>query len=182
MDIRLRLPITRNVEFDRSDHPDRLIFRHVVRANEIDSDGFGIGYDATTTGNTGVDDIVLGSTASIVAVSDGSDARTRFRVRQTTWNVNGSRDAPTGGVCGRHHKVRDAIVAAVSAADTCADVTAAHRAGIASLDLSGEAIDSLRKEDFEGLAGLTELNLSGNALDYLPGNLFDHVATLTASS
>ena len=82
-------------------------------------------------------------------------------------------------MCDRQHKVRDAIVAAVSAADTCADVTAAHRAGIASLDLSGEAIDSLRKADFEGLTGLTELNLSGNALDYLPGNLFEHVATLT---
>ena len=82
-------------------------------------------------------------------------------------------------MCDRQHKVRDAIVAAVSAADTCADVTDTHLAGIASLDLSGEAIGSLRKADFEGLAGLTELNLSGNALDYLPGNLFDHVATLT---
>ena len=87
--------------------------------------------------------------------------------------------APTGGVCDRQHKVRDAIVAAVSAASTCADVTDTHLAGIASLDLSGEAIDSLHKRDFEGLAGLTELDLSGNALDYLPGDLFDHVATLT---
>ena len=59
------------------------------------------------------------------------------------------------------------------------DVTDADLAGIASLDLSGEAIDSLHKRDFEGLTGLTELNLSDNALDRLPDDLFEHVATLT---
>ena len=123
--------------------------------------------------------ISLVASASITAVSDGTNARRLFETRETTWRVNGNTVAPTGGVCDRQHKVRDAIVAAVSAASTCAAVTDTHLAGIASLDLSGEAIDSLHKRDFEGLTGLTELDLSGNALDYLPGDLFDHVTTLT---
>ncbi len=162
--------------FDRQDHPNKLIFARDVFDGESDTGGFWIG---------ALDTVALTSTISVfggsllIAVSDDTNARRIFDVKQTTWRVNGNRDAPTGGVCDRQHKVRDAIVAAVSAADTCADVTDTHLAGIASLDLSGKGIDSLRKRDFEGLAGLTELNLSGNALDYLPGNLFDHVATLT---
>ena len=73
-----------------------------------------------------------------------------------------------------------AILDAVPGGNTSCDrVTDADLAAIASLDLSGEAIDSLHKRDFEGLTGLTELNLSNNALDRLPDDLFEHVATLT---
>ena len=162
---------SRRFSFHRSDHPNRAIFRYVVAGADADPDGLQVG-----TFPTG---ITLSGNASITAVSDGTDARLAFQTTSTTWNVDGGTVAPTGGVCDRQHKVRDAIVAAVSAASTCADVTDTHLAGIASLDLSGEAIDSLHKRDFEGLTGLTELDLSGNALDYLPGNLFDHVPALT---
>ena len=160
--------------FHRQDHPNRLIFRHVVAGG--DSGRLGTG-NTSTTGNPGI--ISLGNLVSLTARSDGANARRDFEGGQTAWRVDGGTVAPTGGVCDRQHKVRDAIVAAVSAASTCAAVTDTHLAGIASLDLSGEGIDSLRKADFAGLAGLTELDLSGNALDYLPGDLFDHVAALT---
>ena len=105
-----------------------------------------------------------------------------FDVQQTPWEVDGSTEAPTGGICdhGYHPKVLAAILDAVPGGNTsCDDVTDAHLAGIASLDLSREAIDSLHKRDFEGLTGLTEINLADNALDRLPGDLFEHVATLT---
>ena len=164
------------VDYNRQDHPNRLVFRRVVTST--DNGGLWLGNTDFENGPVR-GTIGLSGSASITAVSDGTNARRLFATRETTWRVNGNTEAPTGGVCGRQHKVRDAIVAAVSAASTCADVTAAHLAGIASLDLSGEAIDSLHKRDFEGLAGLTELDLSGNALDYLPGDLFDHVTTLT---
>ena len=168
--------------FHRSDHPNRLTFRYVVDAADRTSVAIGliIGTDNTTSlPHTGVSAIIVRSNSSIRAVSDNTNARLIFDVTPVTWHVNGGTVAPTGGVCDRQHKVRDAIVAAVSAASTCAAVTDTHLAGIASLDLSGEAIDSLRKADFAGLAGLTELDLSGNALDYLPGDLFEHVPALT---
>ena len=77
-------------------------------------------------------------------------------------------------MCDRHPAVRDAIVAKVSAASTCADVTDAHLVdNVGSLDLSGEGIGALRKEDFEGLTSLHTLDLSGNALDHLPADLFE---------
>ena len=100
---------------------------------------------------------------------------------QTSWRINGSTLGLTGGVCDRHPAVRAAIVGAVSAASTCAEVTDAHLAAIRALDLSGEGIGSgedigsLRKADFEGLTRLSELDLSGNALDHLPGDLFEHL-------
>ena len=57
-------------------------------------------------------------------------------------------------VSDRTAEVRDAIVAAagVSAAS---DVTAAHLAAIANLDLRDKDITSLEKGDFSGLSGLT---------------------------
>ena len=71
--------------------------------------------------------------------------------------------------------MRDAIVAKVTAASTCAAVTDAQVNAIGSLDLSGEGIGALRKSDFEGLTSLQTLDLSGNALDHLPGDLFEHL-------
>ncbi len=176
--LNITLGATRNVDasYNRQDHPNRLVFRFVVSSTHTGVLWLG---NADPTEGPIRGTIGLSGSASITAVSDGTNATRRFETRETTWRLNGNTLGPTGGVCDRQHKVRDAIVAAVSAASTCADVTDTHLAGIASLDLSGEGIDSLHKRDFAGLAGLTELDLSDNALDYLPGNLFDHVAALT---
>ncbi len=170
-------------EFHRQDHPNKLIFRHVVVEADVETSGIVIGNDPDSPQfETGEDDITL-TAASIRAVADGTNARVDFDVQQTPWEVDGSTEAPTGGICGHgyHPKVLAAILDAVPGGNTSCDrVTDAHLAAIASLDLSrGEAIDSLHKRDFEGLTGLTELNLSNNALDRLPDDLFEHVATLT---
>ena len=168
-------------DFHRQEHPSKLIFRHVVVAADIENRGIVIGNDPETPFGTGEDDITL-TAASIRAVADGTNARVDFDVQQTPWEVDGNTEAPTGGICGHgyHPKVLAAILDAVPGGNTsCDDVTDVHLAGIASLDLSSEAIDSLHKRDFEGLTGLTEINLADNALDRLPGDLFEHVATLT---
>ena len=168
-------------EFHRQDHPNKLVFRHIVVEADIENSGIVIGNDPETPFGTGEDDITL-TAASIRAVADGTNARVDFDVQQTPWEVDGSTEAPTGGICGHgyHPKVLAAILDAVPGGNTSCDrVTDADLAAIASLDLSGEAIDSLHKRDFEGLTGLTELNLSDNALDRLPDDLFEHVATLT---
>ena len=170
-------------EFHRQDHPNKLIFRHIVVEADVETSGIVIGNDPETPQfEAGEDDITLTAAASIRAVADDTNARVRFDVQQTPWEVDGSTAAPTGGICGHgyHPKVLAAILDAVPGGNTSCDrVTDADLAGIASLDLSGEAIDSLHKRDFEGLTGLTELNLSDNALDRLPDDLFEHVATLT---
>ena len=170
-------------EFHRQDHPNKLIFRHVVVEADVETSGIVIGNDPDSPQfETGEDDITLTAAASIRAVADDTDARVDFDVQQTPWEVDGGTEAPTGGICGHgyHPKVLAAILDAVPGGNTSCDrVTDAHLAGIASLDLSREAIDSLHKRDFEGLTGLTELNLSNNALDRLPPDLFEHVATLT---
>ena len=170
-------------EFHRQDHPNKLIFRHIVVEADVETSGIVIGNDPETPQfEAGEDDITLTAAASIRAVADDTDARVDFDVQQTPWEVDGSTAAPTGGICGHgyHPKVLAAILDAVPGGNTSCDrVTDADLAGIASLDLSREAIDSLHKRDFEGLTGLTELNLSDNALDRLPDDLFEHVATLT---
>ena len=170
-------------EFHRQDHPNKLIFRHVVVEADVETSGIVIGNDPETPQfEAGEDDITLAAAASIRADADDTDARVRFDVQQTPWEVDGSTAAPTGGICGHgyHPKVLAAILDAVPGGNTSCDrVTDADLAAIASLDLSSEAIDSLHKRDFEGLTGLTELNLSDNALDRLPDDLFEHVATLT---
>ena len=170
-------------DFHRQDHPNKLIFRHIVVEADVENGGIVIGNDPVTPQfEAGEDDITLAATASIRADADDTDARVDFDVQQTSWKVDGGTEAPTGGICGHgyHPKVLAAILDAVPGGNTSCDrVTVADLAAIASLDLSREAIDSLHKRDFEGLTGLTELNLSNNALDRLPPDLFEHVATLT---
>ena len=63
---------------------------------------------------------------------------------------------PTAGICGRTQQVRDAIVAIISGATDCADVTDAHLAAITgTLDLSRKGITALAAGDFDGLTALT---------------------------
>ena len=152
----------------RMDHPRKLVFGLNVTSGLNDGNGFCIG--------AGCDDdaIAFAPGAAIVAAEDGVDAVTSFDAVRTSWRIDSSTQGLTGGVCDRHPAVRDAIVAKISAADTCDEVTDAHLSGqVGSLDLSGESIGSLHKRDFEGLTALHTLDLSNNALDHLPGDLFE---------
>ena len=163
-----------NIQFARQDHPNRLIFRHVVEGG--DSGVLGLGGSGAST-------IALNNLVSLVAVSDGTDAWLGFRVQNTTWNVDGSTQTLTGGICakGYHPAVLKAIVSTVQQGADCTEITAADLADalFRELDVSGKDIDSLHKRDFAGLTALRTLNLSGNDLDHLPSDLFDHVPTLT---
>ena len=60
-------------------------------------------------------------------------------------------------VCDRTEQVRDAIVAEVDGASSCADVTEADLAGIEQLFLGDESIRALQVGDFSGLAALKGL-------------------------
>ena len=85
-----------------------------------------------------------------------------------------------GDVCDRTPAVRDAIVAAVSEVDDCADLTPAHLAAITgTLDVSEKSLTSLQAGDFDRLTGLTTLRLNGNSLTSLPAGLFDGLTALT---
>ena len=82
------------------------------------------------------------------------------------------------GVCARTEEVADAIVATVSLANDCADVTAADLAGITRLALQNRGVSSLKTGDFAGLSALEVLDLGPNALSSLPPGIFDDLSAL----
>ena len=161
--------VTWSTNFLRMDPPRKLVFGLTVTSSHEDVDGLCI------SASCGADTIRLSGAGAIVAAADGAAASRNYDAVQTSWKVDGDTEGLTGGVCDRQPAVRDAIVAKVSAASTCAGVTDAQVNAIGSLDLSGEGIGALRKSDFEGLTSLHTLDLSGNALDHLPGDLFEHL-------
>ena len=86
-------------------------------------------------------------------------------------------------VCSRTAQVRDAILAAISGVDACADVTETHLSGITELGLSGDEnvsnhISSLKTGDFDGLTALETLNLRNNQLRGLPAGVFSNLTAL----
>ena len=81
-------------------------------------------------------------------------------------------------VCARTTQVRDAIVASVSGVSGCAHVTEAHLSQIATLDMSGNGVSSLKSGDFSGLTALTTLRLDHNQLRSLPGGLLSGLGML----
>ena len=179
--VNLYIPIETNVgstnygwlaNYLRMAHPRKVVFGMRVASNHADADGLVVGSRLPAQA------IVAVGNAAIVAAEDGVDALLSFDDVQTQLRIDGGTGGLTGGVCDRHPAVRAAIVAAVSGASTCAEVTDAQLAAIGSLDLSGDGIDSLHRGDLAGLDSLTELDLSDNALDYLPGDLFEDVTTL----
>ena len=85
---------------------------------------------------------------------------------------------PTPGICDRTQQVQDGILAEVSGADACNEVTVADLAGIGGLVLDGESITSLEEGDFAGLTGLTLLDLQDNQVGALPANLFSGLTSL----
>ena len=86
---------------------------------------------------------------------------------------------PRLGICDRTKQVRDALVARIRAARDCAQVTAAHLAGLrGQLRLDDRGISSLKAGDFAGLSKLTEIWLDNNQLTDLPSDLFDGLPAL----
>ena len=82
------------------------------------------------------------------------------------------------GVCGRAKQVGDAIVAAVSEAKACDEVTEEHLSAITGLDVSGEEIATLTSGDFAGLTALELLKLNDNDLTALPAGIFSGLGAL----
>ena len=82
-------------------------------------------------------------------------------------------------VCDRTMEVRDVIVATVSDAMTCNDVTTDHLAEITTLDLSSTGISSLQTGDFDNLIELQTLNLASSGLNDLPEDIFRNLTALT---
>ena len=122
------------------------------------------------------------SGATITAVSDGFAAVWNI----PAWrNIGGKADGTLlleDGVCDRTAPVRDAIVAAVSAASDCAQVTDAQLAAIRTIRVKG--LTSLEAGDFAGLTGMEELGVggSGSSIETLPVGLFDGLDSLTSLS
>ena len=120
--------------------------------------------------------------AAIWTLADSLPARlalTASAYIQTSGNrsqVDGSLGL-TGGVCGRTLQVRDAIVAAVSAASDCSLVSATHLAGIGG-SFSVIDLTSLKAGDLDGLSGLDQLSLFGSGVETLPAGLFDDLDSL----
>ena len=116
--------------------------------------------------------------ARIATVSDGSSAAWTLAAER---NIGGKVDTSlplSGGVCDRTPAVRYAIVAAVTAASDCSQVTEAHLAGMTgTLEFSG--LTSIAAGDLAGLSSLTRLNLYGSGIETLPVGLFDGLGSLT---
>ena len=118
-----------------------------------------------------------GQTRSIVVRVTSADGNT-----EAAWTVSAQRTQqaqPLPDVCERTPGVRDAIVAAISGVDDCADVTATHLAGIGRLDLSGRSVAGLRAGDFAGLSGMTHLDFfQATNLTALPPGVFAGLGAL----
>ena len=85
---------------------------------------------------------------------------------------------PTPGICGRTQQVREVIVATVSGADACNEVTVANLAGVTHLGIGAKGITTLRAGDFAGLTGLTNLSLAGNRIASFPRDVFSDLEKL----
>ena len=78
---------------------------------------------------------------------------------------------PPPGICIRSMQARDAIVARISTAANCAQVTTARMARLrVFLRLRNTQLGSLQAGDFAGLAKPKEINLGGNPLSSLPSS------------
>ena len=72
------------------------------------------------------------------------------------------------GICDRTKAVRDALVAAISGASTCGEVTASKLAGVTTLVLTFSKLTTLKAGDFNGLTALTRLYLDNTGLTTVP--------------
>ena len=163
-----RYAIEHNAPYVRGSGTTKLVFSFTVPSGLKDDDGIQL-YSRPLRLNG----------ATIAAASDGLPAVWNL----AAWrNIGGKVDTSlplSGGVCDRTPAVRYAIVAAVTAASDCSQVTEAHLAGMTgTLEFSG--LTSIAAGDLAGLSSLTRLNLYGSGIETLPVGLFDGLGSLTA--
>ena len=145
----------------------------------VSADGVALSSPYSLTLAAGSSSATATLTALADAVSDPDEAVT-ITASHDGAQIGAAALTVTEGVCGRTEAVRDAIVAAVSGVSACADVTAAHLAGITALDFSTASLTALTLQsgDFDGLSGLEDLILTGIALSALPSDVFDGLTAL----
>ena len=151
----------------------KLVFAHTVAAADRAAGGLA----------TGAAPLQLNG-ATITAASDELPATSALTASEwlqaagSRSKVDGTQTVSTDGVCGRTAQVRDAIVAAVSAASDCSQVTPAHLAAIMQSSFGVDDLPSLKLGDLAGLSGLDGLILHGS-IETLPVGLFDGLDSLT---
>ena len=155
----------------RSSGTTKLVFAHAVAAGDRAAGGIATGAGeplqlngATITAADGVP-VTSALTASSYIQAEGSRSK-----------VDGSL-VPSVGVCNRTLQVRDAIVAAVSDATDCSQVTSAHLAAIEGT-LTVQGLTSLNAGDFAGLTAVEILLLRRGAIETLPVGVFDELGSV----
>ena len=87
--------------------------------------------------------------------------------------------SPPPGICIRTKQARDAIVARISTAANCAQVTTTRMVRLRGfLRLRNTRLGSPRAGDFAGLAKLKEINLEDKQLSSLPSGVFAGLSSL----
>ena len=151
----------------------KLVFTHTVASGDRATGGIALGtvplhYNGATI--TAADGL-----AAVSALTESS----YIQAQGSRSEVEGSL-LPTAGGCDRTLEVRDAIVAAVTDATDCSQVTEAHLAGITETFTVAD-LTSLNVGDFAGLTGIPVLILRG-AVETLPVGLFDELGSLRSLS
>ena len=170
--------VNRIAAYDRGSGTRTLVFAYTVLDTDVDGDGIAVPANGIGAPGDGIRGKARGKEPGGVAILD-HDALAANPAHE----VDGSTAVLTGGVCDRTPQVRDALVAAVQAADgtvtDCSLVTTTHLQALAgTLDVGNEGIAALRAGDFADLGLLTGLRLNDNALTDLPAGLFDALVML----
>ena len=156
----------------RSSGTTKLVFAHAVAAGDRAAGGIA----------TGAGEPLQLNGATITAVADGLaavsalTASSYIQTEGSRSKVDGSL-VPSVGVCDRTLQVRDAIVAAVSDATDCSQVTSAHLAAIEGT-LTVQGLTSLNAGDFAGLSAVEILLLRRGAIETLPVGVFDELGSV----
>ena len=145
----------------------RLVFAYEVQATDRDRNGVSVPADGIML-NGGRIENAGGAVFGLAhyAVADNPAHR-----------VNGTATPLTGGVCGRTHQVRAALLVRVQgnndAVANCSQVTTAHlKALVGRLRVNGRGIIALKSGDFANLPNVSELTLNYNDFETLPAGIF----------
>ena len=89
-------------------------------------------------------------------------------------------DDPAVSVCDRTPAVQTAIISAIDmdSVTACTDISVIHLSRIEGLNLESKGLNSLKENDFAGLANLRGLSLNNNSLSSLDANIFNGLSNL----